>query len=412
MKLRHLFALAALTLCSTAAVAQSGTNTPYSAFGYGILRDHATSAQRAMGSVGVAMSSGRQTNAMNPASYAAIDTLTFLFDMGLDYTHMSQTEGDKSNSQYGGGLDYATMHFPITRWMGASVGVLPFSSVGYSFGNDISNGYDSRQGSGGINQLYGGLALRPFKGFSVGANVSYLFGNILNSTYALPTSSSSMGSVFQDQMEVRDYYINLGAMYGFNVAREHRITLGATFAPEKTLLGTARQVYYEQGSSNGVETKNEHPLKDNYTIPYTVAAGINYEWDRTLMFEADYTFQPWTKAKYKGFEPLFNFADRSKYAVGLQYVPNFRGNYLSRINYRIGAYMCDDYMKFKDNQMKEFAITAGFGFPVPAMKSTVNLGLEWMRRQTSPTVLIKENYLNLTLGITFNEMWFHQRKLY
>ena len=63
-----------------AAPAQNGTITPYSRFGYGMLRDNATSAQQSMGGVGYAMNSGRQINVMNPASYARIDSLTFLFD--------------------------------------------------------------------------------------------------------------------------------------------------------------------------------------------------------------------------------------------------------------------------------------------------------------------------------------------
>lgn len=45
-------------LSGAAAEAQNVT-TPYSMYGYGILGDRATSMQRQMGGVGVAMSSGR-----------------------------------------------------------------------------------------------------------------------------------------------------------------------------------------------------------------------------------------------------------------------------------------------------------------------------------------------------------------
>ena len=72
--------LAAAFLASAAASAQ--TSSPYSMYGYGIIGDRATSLQRQMGGVGYAMNSGRQINVMNPASYAAIDSLTFLFDIG------------------------------------------------------------------------------------------------------------------------------------------------------------------------------------------------------------------------------------------------------------------------------------------------------------------------------------------
>lgn len=48
-------------------------SSPYSRYGYGLFSDYATSAQRNMGGVGVAMADGRQINVMNPASYAATD---------------------------------------------------------------------------------------------------------------------------------------------------------------------------------------------------------------------------------------------------------------------------------------------------------------------------------------------------
>ena len=87
-------------------------NSPYSMFGYGQLRDNSTLAQRQMGGVGYAMHTGRQVNVMNPASYAATDSLTFLFDMGLDFTIINQNDVDGSRSDSGGGLDYITMAFP------------------------------------------------------------------------------------------------------------------------------------------------------------------------------------------------------------------------------------------------------------------------------------------------------------
>ena len=180
MRIAKILALSLLFITTAiGATAQNGTMTPYSSYGYGILGDHATSAQRAMGGVGYAMNSGRQINVMNPASYAAIDTLTFLFDMGIDLTAMWQNEtlsdGKRlSERNFGGGLDYVTMQFPLGRRMGASVGLVPYSSVGYSFGSEIDNGIDSRQGSGSINELYVGVSGNPFKGFYVGANISYM----------------------------------------------------------------------------------------------------------------------------------------------------------------------------------------------------------------------------------------------
>lgn len=417
MKICKFIAASALFITAVgASYAQNGTMTPYSAYGYGMLRDHATSAQRSMGGIGYAMNSGRQINVMNPASYAMIDSLTFLFDMGVDVTALWQEENQNgtrvSDKNFGGGLDYATMQFPLGKYMGASVGILPYSATGYSFGSKIDNGIDSRQGSGSLNELYLGVAGRPFKGFSVGFNISYLFGTIINETYA--QISSQQQALFQTQMEVRDFHLNFGAQYSLALNQGDRLTAGLTYSPGKTLLGTGRQVNYDTSMDSEPQFSDEHTLRDNYSLPETWGAGLNYNWQRRLMVEFDYTFQPWSKAKFRGFNAetkAFTFADRSKYALGLQFTPDNRGSYFKRVNYRLGGYWCDDYLKLRGNQLREYSISAGFGFPVPSFKTTVNLGFEWIHRQAHPNPLIKENYLNITLGINFNEMWFWQRKI-
>lgn len=131
MKRLRKLAIILTALIAPAMVSAQLADTPYSRYGYGTLGDNATSTQRAMGGVGYAMNSGRQINVMNPASYAAIDSLTFLFDMGVDVNNLSTTDGTQKGHKFGGGLNYITMQFPITRWGGGSVGLLPFSSVGY-----------------------------------------------------------------------------------------------------------------------------------------------------------------------------------------------------------------------------------------------------------------------------------------
>lgn len=184
MKITKLFAALAAFLLALPLSAQNSTMTPYSRYGYGMLSDNATSAQRAMGGVGFAMNSGRQINVMNPASYAAVDSLTFIFDMGMDLTCLWQEENGNRSHQFAGGLDYITMAFRLHKHLGASIGLLPYSSVGYAFGSDIENGATQRSGDGSINQAYVGVGWEPFSRFMIGFNFGYLFGSTTNSTYA------------------------------------------------------------------------------------------------------------------------------------------------------------------------------------------------------------------------------------
>ena len=387
------------------------TMSPYSKYGYGMLSDNASASQRAMGGVGYAMSSGRQINVMNPASYASIDSLTFLFDMGIAATTMWSYEGGNSGKDFGGGLDYLTMQFPLGKYMGASVGLLPFSSVGYSFGSEIEQGYDSRSGTGGINQLYAGVAGRPFKGFTVGMNISYLFGTTLNDTYAITNDGTT--SLFERVVQVRDYRLQFGLQYNYPINRNNVVGVGLTYSPGKSLHGYTWGVYYDINSDTQPDTIGYTKMNDKYSLPDTWGFGVSYQYAQKLLIEADITYQPWAKAKYAALEYFeeTKFDDRWKVALGLQFQPKSRGNYVQRINYRAGAFYTHDYLNIGGNNVREYGVTMGFGLPTPAARTLINLGFEWRRRQASPATLIKEDYFNITLGMNINELWFWQRKI-
>lgn len=408
-KLSCIVALCALL--TGQAFAQDQMN-PYSRYGYGSLSDNATSAQRAMGGVGYAMNSGRQINVMNPASYAAIDSLTFLFDMGVTFTSLWSKEGAESGKDFGGGLDYVTMQFPIGKRLGMSIGLLPFSSVGYSFGSEITNGTTTRSGSGGLNQLYVGLSGRIVKGLSVGANVGYLFGTTANDTYATTTGGSQ--TLFERVVQVRDYHLQFGVQYSLMTSRTNKLTLGVTWSPKKTLLGHAWGVNYDVTSDTKPDTIAYTSLRDKFSLPDTWGFGVNYQWNDRLMVEADITYQNWKDAKFTLIEAqdrLESFNNRIRGALGLQFTPRPRGSYVQRIQYRMGGYYTKDYIKVGDNNVKEYGLGLGFGLPTPSSKTVINLGIEWKHRQATPDPLVKENFLNITLGVNFNELWFYQNKL-
>ncbi|MCM1337529.1 MAG: hypothetical protein NC187_08400 [Candidatus Amulumruptor caecigallinarius] len=406
--------LALAAVMALAAAAQS----PYSKFGYGLLRDNATSAQRQMGGVGYAMASGRQTNVMNPASYAAIDTLTFLFDMGLDFSAIKSTENGVKETNYGGGLDYVTLHFPVSHTVGMSFGLLPYSSVGYAFGSKIDNGSSARQGSGGLNLLYLGAGWAPFKGARVGMNFSYFFGTTYNDVYAYP-SNSSMTSLFEQVMQVRDFHMDFGVQYGFEPAPRHRVTFGATFSPGKSLLGNMWVLQYDNAVTSAYATEAvadtvlHAKLKDHFSIPCTWGAGVNYEWNRRVVAEVDFTYQPWKDAKFAKLDDFIGttFANRWRVGAGAEWTPDPRGSYFRRMNYRIGAYYNRDYITVNSNNVRDYGCSLGFGFPAVSGKSVINLGFEYRHRASAPQKLLTENYFNITLGINFNERWFMQSKL-
>jgi len=410
-KLKHII-LSALATAACCGVAQAQTAwTPYSKIGYGVLNDNVSSIQRSMGGVGYAMRGGRIVNAMNPASYAQVDSLTFLWDIGVDFSNQWAKENNgNSGYNFGGGLDYITGHFRVMKGLGASFGLLPYSSVGYSYGNTLDNGTETRAGSGGLNQFYVGAGYEPIKGLSVGANVAYLFGTLSNTTLISSTSTS----YFTRNMKVRDWNLQLGAQYSMMVNTRDRVTVGMMFQPKKSFHGDSWGTTYDSQDSQ-VDTVGFTSMSGNYEQPATIGLGVSYTLNRKLTAEVDYTYQQWSKAKYAtlaGFESsTMQFDDRWRLAGGVQYTPNRRGSYVGAMTFRAGAFYNHDYLNIAGNNVRDYGLTVGVGLPAPSGKTTVNLGLEWRHRESSPTKLITENYFNITLGVNFNELWFWKSRI-
>ncbi|MBQ0069983.1 MAG: hypothetical protein KBT09_09575 [Bacteroidales bacterium] len=412
MKFYKIFSLLIVAMAIAGTANAQVTSSPYSKIGYGILSDNASGIQRSMGGVGYAMQDGRAINVMNPASYSQVDSLTFIWDVGLDATYLMSKEGTKKGDSFGGGLDYLKGQFKIAKRLGGSFGLLPYSSVGYSFGNTLGSGSEYHEGSGGLLQLYVGAGYELFKGLSVGANGSYMFGTISNIN-SLTTSSNTL---FLREMQVRDYNVNVGIQYAYDLDKDSRIVVGATFTPKKSFHGNTWGLYYDNQDAKA-DTVGMTKLNGKFEQPNTFGVGLSYNYKKQFLAEVDFTYQDWAKAKYTpiaGFEAKdTKFNNRWKAAAGVQYTPNKRGSYLGVMKFRVGGFYNNDYMNIAGNSVKDYGVSAGVGLPVPGVtgKTTLNLGIEWKRRQASPQKLIQEDYLSFTVGINVNEVWFWKNKI-
>ena len=274
----------------------------------------------------------------------------------------------------------------------------------------IEVGEESRSGSGGLLQIYLGAGYEPLKNLSLGFNVSYLFGSTTNTTYV----GSSSVTTYQRKMDVRDWNITVGAQYGLNLSARDRVVLGLSYTPKKTFHGHVLGTVIDSQDSKA-DTVGYNSLKDRYEQPNTFGAGISYNHDNRWLAEVDFTYQKWGDAKYQplvGFEaPNFKFDNRWKASVGLQFSPNRRGSYLGAMAFRVGGFYNHDYLNVAGNNVRDYGATFGVGLPVPNGKTTINLGFEWRHRTSSPTVMIEEDCLNITLSVNFNEMWFWKNKI-
>ncbi|MDE5941763.1 MAG: hypothetical protein K2H14_06595, partial [Muribaculaceae bacterium] len=228
-------------------------------------------------------------------------------------------------------------------------------------------------------------------------------------------NASASTSLFERVIEVRDYNVRVGLQYSFPLGEGNAMTLGAVYSPKKTFLGRTYGVKYDVTSDQAPDTIANVKLKDRAQMAETWGAGISYDWQGRVLAEIDFTYQPWKDVKFAtldGFNDAgASFDNRWKVAAGVQFVNRPRGSWFQKVNYRLGGYYSNDYIRIGDNSLREIGVSFGLGLPAPSSKTMVNLSFEYKNRQATPSALVKENYFVVTLGVNFNELWFWRNKL-
>lgn len=407
-----------ITMLSGVTVAQNNTNSPYTRYGYGQLEDQGSGNSKGMGGIAYGLRDKYQTNFVNPASYTAVDSLTFIFDGGISLQNTNFSDGKIKQNAKNSSFDYITMQFRASKWMAISLGMLPYSNVGYSMGKyqeDPVNAENSSatvySGEGGLHQLYLGAGFKILKNLSVGANFSYLWGDITRTTQTtFPSNSDVFPFSKMYNVAIKSHKLDFGAQYTQQFGKKHAATLGVVFSPGHNLKNDSYVKDTKGNASTGV-TVNKRDTVASFGIPTTLGIGLTYVYDQRLTLGIDAMLQNWDKVTYMNEKKAFS--QRQKISFGAEYLPNPMGrSYLAHVKYRLGAYYSRPYYKIKETRAAdEYGVTAGFGLPIPRTRSLLSISAQYVRTQGTQAAFLNENTLRICVGITFNERWFFKRKV-
>jgi hypothetical protein len=424
MKINKVVITACLLLVVQLALfAQNNTNSPYSRYGYGELADRSFGAGRAMGGVGVGLRSSKQINPMNPASYSAMDSLTFLFDFGASAQLAKYDDGVNKQNYTNGNIEYLAMQFPISDRLAMSLGILPYSFVGYDYKVESLDGdapfLNRYTGKGGFNNIYAGFGYDLWKNrLALGANVGYFFGNLEHASNVYLVSSTA-DMVKSEKLHVRDVKLDLGLQYTHPIGKQERFVLGLTYSPSKDLnMSTYRNtIQYVGNTSNVVESDTSY--NSAFGLPNSYGVGFSYIKDNRLTVAADFLYEDWASSKY--YDRKGSFKDRFRVGGGAEYTPRFMDRSLfKRINYRAGVHYGNSYhqitasasdVNLNNASYKEFGASVGLGLPLVDGRSHLNIAFEYTKITPSVSTMIDEQYYRFTISYTFNERWFSKFKL-
>lgn len=428
MKKIKIISSAVLCMVSVSVMAQSGTNSPYSQYGLGILSSQAQGFNRGMDGLALGLRYGNQVNSLNPASYSAIDSLTMIFDVGLSGQITNFKENGASINANNACFEYAVAAFRVLPRMGVSIGILPYSNIGYSYSNTLRVGTsettanEAYSGSGGIHQAYVGFGWNMFSGLSVGANISYLWGSY-DKEISITSSDSYVNTMSRTySATVSNYKLDFGLQWEHKLNKTDWLTLGATVGIGHSLGADPESTTSSKNTQTGVSADTTLYVTNGLSIPMSYGVGVSWRHSDKLVLGFDYTLQKWgdvdipeTDAKtgeYVLTKGLLR--DRQKFTFGGEWTPNSMSlNFFSRIHYRFGASYATPYISVHGaDGPKEYSVSAGFGIPIINRyndHSFLNVSGQWVRSESNS--FITENTFRINLGITFNERWFMKWKV-
>lgn len=437
---KHITTLMLLLLSTEVMMAQSGTNSPYSQYALGALAEQSSGFNRGMNGVGLAFHENGQVNYLNPASYASLDSLTFIFDAGLAGQVTNFKEGNVKKNANNANFEYVVAGFRLFRNLGLSFGILPYTNIGYSYTTsetlkDVNSTTSSSTyyGTGGLHQVYLGLGWSPFRNFSIGVNGSYLYGNYTRSVTNSYSSSYVNSMLRQYTADVRSYKLDFGAQYTQKVSKKDWATIGVTYSPGHKIGGDPTMMQITSNSQTSVSDTVSYPEagqgKLQLEIPTVIGVGLMYNHDNKIKVGVDYTLQKWGDVDAPSVQNNNGtisyvmtggqYKNRHKVTAGVDYCPDYMGrHFLTRLHYKAGVSYATPYYYIyspsgsRSDGPKEFSASLGFGIPIINSwnnRSTLNISAQWARQ--SATGFIRENVFRINIGLTFNERWFAKWKL-
>lgn len=409
------FLIVATFLCVVLeAGAQEGSPSPYSFFGIGTFKPAGTVENRSMGGIEV-YSDSIHLNLQNPAAYGGLKLTTYTV-AGSHKSIDLESDTGKENTTNSTLLDYLAIGFPAGK-LGFGIGLAPYTSVGYQL-EDVKDGLLSQySGSGGLNKLFFSAGYQLSKNLKIGATARYNFGNIQNKSLFFQ-KGIQFGTREINQSNLSGFSFKFGLQYQKMLSKNLQITGSTSFAPASEISSeNSRQLatvgYRSDGQELVADLREIDVPQSDLTIPsqFTVGTGLGKpnKWfagvEYGLSGASDYTNRSFDISNVK-------YNDATKLAMGGFYVPKYNDitNYFNRIVYRAGVRFEETGMNVNNQDINEFGISFGVGLPAGRLLSNLNIGFEYGQRGTTEAQLVKETFYNVFISLSFNDLWFQERK--
>lgn len=413
--MRKLIVLIGLFVVLLSKANAQNMSSPYSVYGVGEIQELQPDRSSGMANTSISILStpGFLIN-KNPASLMGLERSVAQVDLALVGKTVS-FKGNNITSDNSSTKDVTIKRISISsklsnHWA-SSVGFKPFSYVNYSFtaqksiegsSSTYTGQYD---GNGGLHNLFWTNAFSIGKHVALGIRSNLIFGSI-NQTETLNALNTPVVS------QITNYYTGFrfegGAIYGAKINKNWRFSLGGKvttkndLTSEKTLTVTEGSSYVE---------KDKVLADGTFTLPWQYDAGIALVNKGRATFTVDYSYGNWNKLNPGG--TTWTMVDNERISAGFQLSNQVqRYGFTAEKNYfQAGLFTGRSYLQVKGQEIKEVGATVGFGGYL-SRAFAYNLAVEGGRRGTINANLVRENYVQFTLSLSYREVLYSKGRKY
>ncbi|MCH7397898.1 hypothetical protein MM236_07855 [Belliella sp. DSM 107340] len=419
-RLRFIGAIGAFFILSES-FSQSSAST-YSALGLGEFNFNGLTHNQAMGGLGISYGTGWAVNNVNPA--LSTRNTVFNFQAAMNYRSVNAATSSQSESLDGGGLSYLALSLPFKPGkVTFGMGLNQISSVNYSIlaSGEVANtdltSFNRVEGDGGITEAYLSTGILLAKNLSIGLHGSYLFGSTIrtNQLSLIDTTGNSQGvtSEYYERFSVADVAVKGGIHYFFKAGARSNIHLGAMYHKFGNINGKQFAKVADFGDASNPDRPGDiinDNDRGNIFLPDRHGYGVTFEKINKFVVGLEAQFQDFSK--YRSFTgETGDLGDSFKLALGGQITPDIssQDNMFKRSTYRMGLeYQQTPYI-VNQTQVTDLGINFGGSIPVNSL-SMVNVAIKVGTRGSTNNGLIRENYVNFSLGFSLNDnSWFYKR---
>lgn len=403
--------------------------SPYSSLGLGILYTRELNFNTNMGGIGLSNANPWMLNNVNPALLPFNSFTNFEASLSGE-SRIVSAENDRLDG-VDAGLGYLVFGFPLSpgKWT-LSMGLMPYSIVNYSVestarleeqNTDVTYNYT---GSNGINQINISTGLKIGKYLYAGIRGIYVFGSILEETFARPSANTQSGSpisflptAYYQSTRLSDITGQGGLMFSIPIAETSALNLGATYElgfNARTFRDELLEIRKLEDFVVTSDTISNNLRADTY-IPARIGLGFSFVKSYKWTLGMDLFHQNWNA--YRNFENQNEgLGPGTRIMIGGDIIPDFNSmnNYLKRITYGLGFFHETTPIVVNNTQIKDFGINFGVSLPI-SNASMATMGLTYGQMGMVQDGLIREQYLKFRFSLTFNDRaygWYRNQQKY